>query len=290
MVWDGTKGILFGGQGTSGVYYNDLWWYYPATDTWINNTPTAISPSARNGLSMVWDGSNVIMFGGFNSTSYYLNDLWWYNPAANIWSQQIAINTPGSPVSRYGHTMVWDSNRVIMFGGYNADTGALNDLWWYYPVTNTWIQQSPIGGPPAGRSGHKMVWDGSKVIMFGGQGSGACLNDLWWYYPTTNTWTQKITINTPGSPVSRYGHTIVWDGTRVIMFGGSNFTSPYYLDDLLWWYDPANNTWIDKTSYIGDTPLARQFPSMIWDNTRAIMFGGSSSSSGYRNDLWWYSP
>jgi alpha-tubulin suppressor-like RCC1 family protein len=283
MIWDGSKSIMFGGQGTSN--YNDLWWYYPLSNTWINNTPTTISPSARNYSGMVWDGTEGVMFGG--NDGGYTNDLWWYNPGNNTWTQQIALNTPGSPVSRSQHAMVWDGSKVIMFGGSGGYPNYYNDLWYYYPVTNTWTQQNPVGGPPVTRTGHSMVWDGNKVIMFGGNGgsSPTNLNDLWWYYPITNTWVQQIAANTPGSPISRTGQTMIWDGTNAIMFGGSG--SSGNLNDV-WSYNPTSNTWTNRNSYLGDVPLPRSGQTMIWDGTRRIMFGGNAVS--YRNDLWWYNP
>jgi N-acetylneuraminic acid mutarotase len=63
------------------------------------------------------------MFGGDSALE---NEMWWYNPAANTWTQQIMSD---SPSARARHSMVWDGSRVIMFGGH--DGVKKRDLWWW---------------------------------------------------------------------------------------------------------------------------------------------------------------
>ena len=246
------------------------------------------SPSGRNYQSMVWDGQRVIMFGGYDGSPK--NDLWWYDPVTNTWTQKIAQGAGGSPIARYSYSMVWDGTRVIMFGGCDGSTYK-NDLWWYDPVGNTWTQKiaNGAGGSPVGRSAHSMVWDGTRVIMFGGSDGSSYRNDLWWYDPTGNTWTQKIAQGTGGSPSARVYHPMVWDGTRMIMFGGAESSSPWVKNDL-WWYDPTGNTWTQKIAQnTAGSPPARGQITMDWDGQRVIVFGGNGSTP-YMNDLWWYDP
>jgi N-acetylneuraminic acid mutarotase len=347
MVWDGSRMIMFGGYGTSPTYKNDLWWYDPVSNTWIGPIATSGDgpPSARAYHSMVWDmvGQRVIMFGGYGTSPTYKNDLWWYNPVSNTWIGPIATGGDGPPSARRYHSMVWDTvgQRVIMFGGYDGaykndlwwydptsgtngawidkTTTAIfptarnghsmvwysignrvimfggydgvykNDLWWYDPMSNTWDGPIATGGdgPPSARAYHSMVWDtvGQRVIMFGGY-DGAYKNDLWWYNPVSNTWEGPIATGGDGPPSVRAYHSMVWDtvGQRMIMFGGSDGVGVYKND--LWWYDPALNTWTEKTP--ANSPPARSAHSMVWDNTRVIMFGGAGN--GYKNDLWWYEP
>jgi chitodextrinase len=246
------------------------------------------SPSARYKHTMVWDGTKVIMFGGYDAGTYK-NDLWWYDPGTNTWTQKIANGTAGSPSARYAYKMVWDGTRVIMFGGYGGTYR--NDLWWYDPGTNTWTEKIADGttGSPSVRYNHSMVWDGTKVIMFGGcVWGGTFYNDLWWYDPGTNIWTEKIAQGTVGSPPATYTHEMVWDETRVIMFGGYGET-PASCKNALWWYDPGTNTWTEKIAQgtIG-SPL-RYDHKMVWDGTRVIMFGGADESNRH-NNIWWYDP
>jgi alpha-tubulin suppressor-like RCC1 family protein len=301
MVWDPIRQrvIIFGGFDDVD-YKNDLWWYEPGTNTWTEKiTNGAVdSPSPRRFHSMVWDPieQKVIMFGGYGTSPTYKNDLWWYDPASGTngaWLMKIDNGTPSPtlPSARDRHSMVWDTvgQRVIMFGGYGGANK--NDLWWYEPISNTWtmkIDQDVVGSPSARRY-HSMVWGGQSVIMFGGSAAGGFKNDLWWYEPVSNTWIQQYTSVTPSA---RYGHSLVWDpiGSRVIMFGGfaSGDASEYKND--LWWYEPVQNTWSKKiTQGIAGSPPARYWHSMVWDpiEQRLIMFGGYDGSS-WKNDLWWW--
>jgi N-acetylneuraminic acid mutarotase len=234
------------------------------------------------------------MFGGYGASPTYKNDLWWYDPASGTNGAWIDKTTTAiSPTARYGHSMVWDpiGQRVIMFGGRNNTYPYnKNDLWWYDPQNNTWIEQAPVILPSA-RFGHSMVWDpvGQRVIMFGGVDAFGLRNDLWWYDPASGTngaWIDKTTAAI--SPTARIYHSMVWDpiGQRVIMFGG--IVSDYFND--LWWYDPIANTWTEKIvqDAVG-SPSVRFGHSMVWDpvGMRVIMFGGADEYN-YFNDLWWW--
>ncbi|MBI4712082.1 MAG: hypothetical protein HY762_02065 [Planctomycetes bacterium] len=280
MVWDNSNGILFGGWLSGSYNYNDTWWYSPVSNTWTNKNPSN-PPPGKSCTAMVWDGANCILFGGSN-TGTRSNDTWWYSPVSNTWTNK---NPSSPPAARFYHRMVWDGTRCIMFGG-NTSSGYMNDLWWYNPSANTWTQKSPTGGPPAARGQCGMIWDGTRVVMFGGYGTGGAYNDVWWYDPSANTWTQKIAQGASGSPVARWTHTLTWSLNRAVLFGGYD-TSTYRND--VWWYNPTDNTWFQKiANNPNDTPTQRGGQTMIWDNTRDIMFAGYDTA--FRNDLWWYDP
>lgn len=239
MVWDGTKVILFASTSTA---TNSLWWYDPSTNTWTEKIPGGApgSPSRRDTSSMVWDGTRVVLFGGYTGSAW-VNDTWWYDPCTNTWTEKIPQGAAGSPAGRSDHSMVWTGTTAILFGGDVGGGARLNDLWWYDPATNSWTEKLPqnlsVTDRPSGTVNSPLVWDGSKVIQFGGGNFGPFLatNDTWWYDSGTNKWTQKIPQGAPGSPAVRNGHSMVWDGTRVILFGG--YTGATRLNEL-WWYVP----------------------------------------------------
>ncbi|MFH1226745.1 MAG: kelch repeat-containing protein [Planctomycetota bacterium] len=97
-----------------------------------------------------------------------------------------------------------------------------------------------MDGWPCVRRDCAIIWDGTKVILFGGWQYSSVYsqdfkNDLWWYVPASNTWIKEIPENSDGSPPARSYHSMIWDGTKIIMFGGYGFYG-YYND--LWWYNP----------------------------------------------------
>ena len=84
---------------------------------------------------------------------------------------------------------------------------------------NTWTATS---GPPDGRGGNTAVWTGSEMIVWGGIGTGSFLTPLntgGRYNPSTDNWT---TTSTSGAPVGRSGHTAVWTGNEMIVWGGTD--------------------------------------------------------------------
>jgi N-acetylneuraminic acid mutarotase len=217
-VWTGKVMLVWGGLSgpdakpnllTDGAAYN------PATNTWTL-LPAAGAPSGRENETAVWDGKELLIWGGTRGTgtsAKYLNDGVRYDPAANRWSP---IAAAGAPVGRISHTAVWTGKEMLVFGGTGA-TGLLADGGRYDPVANTWkpIAASDVVGP---RSGHTAVWTGSTMLVWGGSGhlsrggvsSGASYN------PATNAWTAL-----PDSPLAgRVLQIAEWTGKEMIVWGG----------------------------------------------------------------------
>jgi len=218
-----------------------------------------------------------------SASGLHRSDLWWYDSGTNTWSQKIANNTIGSPTGRRAASMVWDGTRAILFGGYAGSPR--NDLWWYDSASNSWEEKIPYGtvGSPPFSEGHVAVWDGTRMIMYGG---GDSAGDTWWYDPGNNSWTLKISDGAPGSPASRSAHSACWNGSSMLMFGGGGGT----IKNDLWLYNPSNNTWTERsTQDAPSSPSSRYYASMVWEGMRVILYGGHNGT-GPMNDLWWYTP
>ncbi len=197
----------------------------------INN-----KPGARYGSSTWIDASgNLWLYGGYglngSTTPGFLNDLWRYNPATNKWAwisgdnavertavfgtKGIAAST-NKPGARNGGRAWNDADgNFWIFGGHGYDeinSGKLNDLWKYNPVTNLWtwvsgdntVNHNPTYGirgtagannTPGSRTASTAWTDSNgELWLFGGYGydlNGAVgyLNDFWKYSPYSNTWT-----------------------------------------------------------------------------------------------------
>ena len=236
-------------------------------------------------------GTGIYVGGMEYLWSAYRNDLHAYNPGTNTWNERTRNRNPGSPALRYAATTVWDpvNNQLLMFGGYGGVF--YNDLWAYDPVSNSWTQRFPVGGPPVARSGHAAAWDtaNNRMLVWGGTRAGGYPTDLWAYVPDTNTWVQLIPDSDPGSPLGRNGHGVAWDtfNSRLLMFGGRDSGATYRND--LWSYNPGSNLWT-QLSPGGTLPSVREGHTAVWDSTnrRLLIFGGNFGV--YYNDLWAYDP
>jgi len=124
-IWTGTEMIVWGGYGgASGL--NDGGRYNPATNTWAaGGTAVAGAPAVRFYHTVVWTGTEMIVWGGNNSVSY-LNDGGRYNPATNTWAAG-GTSTSGAPGGRSTHTAVWTGTEMIVWGGAGAFGFPVND-------------------------------------------------------------------------------------------------------------------------------------------------------------------
>ena len=266
--------------------------------------PDNVPGAHRYSISWIDSLGNLWLFGGSGYSSTVLgsmNDLWRYDPAINQWlwmsgsniTKQKGVygtkgvehpdNVPGA--RRSSISWIDSMGRLWLFGGEGYDSsssdivGWLNDLWRYDPATNqwTWVSgsntKSQVGvygtkgvehpaNVPGGRySSNSWIDSTGHLWLFGGYGYNSTttfgyLNDLWRYDPETNQWTWMSGANS-FQQAGVYGTKSVPDAANV---PGGRYSS---------------NSWIDSTGH-------------PW------LFGGfgrgSTTTTGYLNDLWRYDP
>jgi len=266
-VWTKTEMIVWGGSATTGDV-NTGGRYNPAKDSWTA-TATTNAPSARAGHTAVWTGSEMIVWGGQHGFPTYLNTGGRYDPAKDTWT---ATASSGAPSGRMNHTAVWTDTEMIVWAGYRGLGGArLNDGRRYDPSTDTWR----VMAASSARSEHTAAWTGTEMIVWGGFGlcDAICylLGSGERYDPTTNTWTPTATSF---APRARRGHTAVWTGTEMIVWGAAANTGGRY--------DPATDGWIATVT--NNAPSARELRQAIWTGSEMIVWGGQGLNTGGRYD------
>jgi len=251
-TWTGTHMLVWGGNalhyfsnggnvspGPSGLNGGS---YDPATGTWTaipNVMPNA--PNARRfNHSAVWTGSQLIVWGGHGPCAQ-LADGGIYTPATNTW-QYIPGGMLNAPGPRGQHTAHWTGARMIVWGGGTypnyGDGGSYDpstNSWTYHPGNNYGAAAAPQPNQPDFRMLQTSVWTGSRMVVWGGQrycggcgpsqlcsgtghpshikGDGGSFNTAsgtWDYIP-------QVSANAPGT---RTGHSAIWTGSRMIVWGG----------------------------------------------------------------------
>ncbi|MFL6275229.1 MAG: BACON domain-containing protein [Blastocatellia bacterium] len=236
---------------------NDDWW-----------TPTSLTnvPDARSTHTAVWTGSEMIVWGGVGSSGY-LNTGARYDPATDTWT---AISLVNAPEARAEHQAIWTGSEMIVWGGHNARE--LNSGGRYNPASDTWMPVSTINAP-VGRRTHTIIWTGSEMIVWGGhvgyRGDGLSTGGR--YNPATDIWTATSVNNVPSG---REGHTAVWTGSEMIVWGGNVSAN---VTDTGGRYNPASDTWT-ATSRVND-PYGRYHHSAIWSGNDMIVWGGFGYNS-----------
>ena len=243
------------------------------------NLEFPILPLPRVGSSLTLNPINKIalLFGGINSTTGELNDLWITDGFE--WMQ---FYTPHSPGKRSGARMAYDEARqvTVLFGSSGKQT-LLGDTWLFNGVD--WIQQHPQTSPSP-RSVFSMAYDPdrSQIILFGGLADTGgkyweALNDTWMWDGTN--WQQ---LSPAIMPLARFGANMVYDQARksIVLFGGG--MGGGLLDDT-WVWD--GTTWSEQEP--SHRPPARINFGMAYDEARqqVILFGGQSHG-GSVNDTW----
>jgi N-acetylneuraminic acid mutarotase len=263
--------------------------YTPGTGTWQPITE-ANAPSARYDESAVWTGTNLIVWGGFAvGSNLFLNTGARYNPVTDAWT---ATATAGAPSARSRHAAVWTGGRMFVQGGVGSDTNAAGGGL-YNPVANTWT--SIAASLP--RYSHSAVWTGTDVIVWGGlfelPGTQYQTNGQR-YTVATDSWT-TLAFN----PIAdmRVGHTAIWTGTEMVIWGGFSGTNFSIFDGT--YADPrtplgtgaryhlASNTWSALPASGGSN---RGRHTAVWTGTHMLVWGGNGGSGQELDAGLRYSP
>lgn len=188
----------------------------------------------RGGHSAVWTGQRVIVWGGLNDTTYPVTG-YAYDPTTDAWSP---IATAGAPAGRASHTAVWTGSLMIVWGGATFDGNAptrVNTGGIYEPSADAWRPMSTTNAPSP-RNGHRAVWTGRRMIVFGGiesyNGPLELADGGGIYDPETDSWTP---MSTAGGPAEYFPAAAAWDGCRLIVHGSACGDA---ICSETWFYEP----------------------------------------------------
>ena len=255
IIWTGSEVIFWGVQTSGGIFLTTGRRYDPATDTWKPMTNTG-APSQRTGYTSVWNGREMIIWGG-SAAGVRVNTGGRYDPAADAWTPTSTVNAP-PPTSN--HVAVWTGSLMIVWGGDSeVVTGGRYD-----PVSDTWTPTSMFN-VPQWRTDETVVWTGTEMIIF----DGSPLSDGARYNPVTDSWTGVSNLN---APPHRLRASAIWTGSEMIVWGGGyGGFAP-----IGGRYDPLSDTW-RPTSMTG-APTNRMDHAAIWTGTEMIVWGGEDWS------------
>lgn len=87
---------------------------------------------------------------------------------------------------------------------------------------------------------------------------------------------QWETISTINAPEGRYGHTAIWTGSQMLVWGGYFHLDNFLNDGHL--YNPVTDTWTPISMI--DAPIGRLRHTAIWTGQEMIVWGGESGGGG----------
>ena len=213
-----------------------------------------------------WTGSKMLVWTGDAGGIY--------DPVGDSWT---SIDLTGAPVARQNVSVVWTGTQMIVWGGeefdgmnwVQLDTGAA----YTPPPTDSWTATGTLGTVPAARAYHSAVWTGTEMIVWGGwydDGmSSGYFNSGGVYDPLTGSWSPTDIAN---APTARSGHTAVWTGTEMIVWGGAEIGG---LTKTGGRYEPGSDLWVDTPT--NGAPSGRKQHTAVWAGSKMVIWGGNIS-------------
>ncbi len=267
-VWTGDRMLIWG------AFYNTGTFYDPVTNVWGPSMSTTNAPSERQRNSAVWTGDRMIVFGGEVATTTPTVTGGRYHRASDTWTPT-STGGAAADVGQFhlsGGSPVWTGTEYL-FLSYRAPGYAYN------PLTNTG-RVIPASGRPGGATFMATlpppVWTGSLALLWGErEEDGGIPSEVvpgrgLRYNPVGDVWTEMSTV---GAPYARTFHTMVWTGSRMIIWGGLNNAVSDPLADGQQ-YDPLTNLWMADIP-TENAPLNRNLHCAFWDGDEMIVYGGS---------------
>jgi Kelch motif len=177
---DGQYVYVYGGGNSTGGYYNDLWRWNPATQTW---TQLANMPTAKQNIQGAYWNGKIYVPGGFNGAHITENAI--YDIATNTWTTGAPL-----PAAQTGANVAF-SNKVYNFGG---NPGPQNTVTIYDIATNTWSNGAAM--PVAITYGRAAVAGFAPFAYYAGGITTVTVNTLYRYDFAANTWATMAPLQT----------------------------------------------------------------------------------------------
>ena len=284
-VWTGTEFVIWSGMSTGASPLGTGSKYNPTGESW-NVVSTVDTPSARWRAEAVWTGSRMFVWGGFDGT------IWdggggSYDPSGQRWYSVAAAPIAG----REDYVMAWTGSLAAIWGGKNG-LGFVGDGAVYDPSGDQWTAIPALNAPSA-RQGAAGVWDGTQLMVWGGRGAAGELSDgARLAIPASDSMSWS-SITATGAPDAREGHTAVWTGSRMLVWGGTRraVVDSAVVQQLLATggsYDPVADAWTPLS--VTDAPTGRIGHQAIWTGEEMLILfgtdddGETSSAHAYNPD------
>jgi hypothetical protein len=199
-----------------------------------------------------------------------------------------------NPIRCANSTMVTaGSSGIILLdtGNYPSFSDYLNQT--YIWSASNWHNTSPSlvdpNGPLPGRTNHVMAYDGTNVMLYGGQTSssqGGILFDTWIFNTGSKTWSQVGGVgHSLASPYGRQGAKAAYlSGTGALMFGGAVADGEMMVETWIW----TGSAWNQIAVPNGVGPSARIGHCMAGSTSGTVLLFGGSGTNHQDNHTWTY--
>lgn len=283
--------------------------YRVCDDSWTRMSTTGVPHGITDKVAQrpvgVWTGSELLVWGGFQSPSGGYEEgeavsfATRYSAADDVWSD---ISRDGEPTARDYSVRLWTGDELLVWGGIaqsgdqswvNHDDGALYD-----PKSNGWKAMSSSAAPAGRYAVDRSVWTGEKLIVWGGASyeSGSTfspivtsLDDGGIYDRKSDAWTPIASEGAPHGGMSPFA----WSGKELIVI--SNLDGYSMPGQILFEgarLDPNANVWSAMSAPSLDLADTLEFPNLklYWVGDVLAVFGVKVDQGSFGPALLLYDP
>jgi N-acetylneuraminic acid mutarotase len=164
----------------------------------------------HQGKMIVWGGKPLPGLGGAETNQGAVLDV-----ASMTWSAMSP--SAQTPSARIDHQAVLTGDKMLVFGGQELQRNVRGSGGVYDIASGQWTNiQSEIAPQ---RYDHTLVWTGAEALIWGGKAgvSSNALNGVSALDPLS-THMRAVSVNS--APAGRSGHSAVWTGISMIVWGG----------------------------------------------------------------------
>ena len=218
---------MYGGGNSTGGYYNDLWRWNPATQTW---TQLANMPTAKQNIQGAYWNGKIYVPGGFNGAHITENAI--YDIATNMWSTGAPL-----PAAQTGANVAFN-NKIYNFGG---NPGPQSTVTIYDIATNTWSNGAAMPVPIT--YGRATVSPLVPFAYYAGGITTVTVNTLYRYDFAANTWATMAPLQTARTSEELMPSPL-GDQLFAVMGGDATFFTGVPLPVSVEIYSLGANSWI----------------------------------------------
>ncbi len=256
-AWDGTELLAWDLAARSGSQREPAGWAYnPSFDIWRPLSTTGM-PSPRFDAAVAWDGTALLVWGGFatgatDPLTFELADGARYDPVTDAW---LPIASLSAPSPRGGVLSTWTGAELLVWrrAGHGEDHAGAR----YDPVADAWTSMAAGGPPTVLCYGGSAIWTGTDLLIwcpFDGAAVYNLASDAW-------------------RPASSQGVSYSWGNNQPPVWTGREMI---VLDQ--WFghtqsrrYDPTTDQW----SPVEANPFINSFiqPGIVWAGAELLVLG-----------------
>mmetsp|Transcript_22258 Transcript_22258/g.71653 ORF Transcript_22258/g.71653 Transcript_22258/m.71653 type:complete len:457 (+) Transcript_22258:2-1372(+) len=251
----------------------------PTRVQWRKVAESGTCPALKNHAAVA-HGTDIIVFGGFNSRSNN-NVVNVFDTVTLTWRGPLPCSG-AVPPARNGHAMVIvDSNLFVIGGWCGVGPRAAADVYMLNLVTREW-KQPPIRGSicPCNMHSANYVPEVGKIIVVRGGDGELYLSDVHTLDPVTMVWSRVTTEGRSPPPRANHGATTV--GSQVFVFGGWNGSER--LNDL-WAFNPITSHWAEIRAPKPASLTCRAGMALATVDDMVVVYGGSGPRAHNYGDL-----